>query len=198
MLDTRSYRAPHVSQETAPSIHQSESMLGKEQFAWLRTGLRQSSALWKFVVSSVPLSYPTGWPPPNSGGYDSWAGTTGMEGYEPELATLLRSIHSRGIQNVVFLAGDTHWPYAISYDPDRDDEADFYELGSSPLSALPLAPVEKPDATFNPTVLYVEGRHAGDLFNFGHITVAESGALTFKVIDWKGVEHYALSLSPFS
>ncbi len=33
VLDTRSYRAPHVSQEAAPSIHQSESMLGKEQFA---------------------------------------------------------------------------------------------------------------------------------------------------------------------
>jgi hypothetical protein len=41
--------------------------------------------------------------------------------------------------DVVFLAGDTHWPYAISYDPDHDDEVDFYELGSSPLSALPLA-----------------------------------------------------------
>jgi hypothetical protein len=59
-----------------------------------------------------------------------------------------------------------------------------------------LPPVEIPDPTLNPTVLYAEGEFQGTLFNFGHVSIAEDGDLTFRVVDWEGNERYALTLSP--
>ncbi|MCB0033192.1 MAG: hypothetical protein KDE51_04205, partial [Anaerolineales bacterium] len=84
----------------------------------------------------------------------------------------------------------------ISYDPDRNGEANFYELSSSPLSAIPLAPAPAVDPTLNPTVLYAEGEFLGDLFNFGNITIDEAGLLTFRIYDREGEMHYELALEP--
>jgi alkaline phosphatase D len=195
ILDTRTYRAPHVSQAGSPASHQSLSMLGQTQFNWLIQGLATSDALWKFVVTSVPLSYPTGWPRKDNE-YDSWMGVTQAPGYESELSELLKLLNRNNLKNVVFLAGDTHWPYAINYDYDADGIPDFYEFGCSPLSAIPLEPVAAPDHTFNPTVLYAEGKFEGDLFNFGHISIASDGHLTFRVIDWKGKQRFDILLKP--
>ena len=195
LLDTRSFRDPLVNWDPSPVNMQHKTMLGEEQFAWLTAGLADSDATWKFIVSSVPLSYPTGWPQPEVDGRDGWANGADRSGYETELMTLLFFIEAHDIDNVVFITGDAHWPYAISYDPDRDGEPNFYEVSSSPLSALPLPPAE-PDQTFNPTVLYAEGEFAGDLFNFGHIAVAEDGSLQFRVVDWTGAERFTLDLMP--
>jgi alkaline phosphatase D len=196
ILDTRSYRDPNINWDPNPNTLAPKTMLGEEQFSWLQEGLSNSSATWKFIVTSVPLSYPTGFPQPQVDGRDGWANYTEPSGYENELQALLFFIAQRNIGNVVFLAGDTHWPYALSYDPDRDGTPNFYELASSPLSAIPLAPPEQLDPTFNPTVLYAEGEFMGDLFNFGHVRVAESGELTFRVLDRGGSERYALVLQP--
>jgi alkaline phosphatase D len=38
-------------------------MLGREQLAWLKSRLAASRATWKLIVSSVPMSIPTGFPP---------------------------------------------------------------------------------------------------------------------------------------
>ena len=171
-------------------------MLGADQFAWLQQSLAESEATWKFIVTSVPLSYPTGFPQPEVDGRDSWANYTEPSGYETELMSLIFFIESNNIENVVFITGDTHWPFALSYDPDRNGEANFYEFGSSPISAITLPPVETPDPTFNPTVLYAEGEFAGTLFNFGHISVAENGDLTFRVVDKEGTERNSLTIQP--
>ena len=196
ILDTRSYRDPLVNWDTNPRTLQSKTMLGKEQFAWLQEQLAASEATWKFIVTSVPLSYPTGWPQPEVDGRDGWANYTEKSGYETELMALLFFLETHKIHNVVFLAGDTHWPFAIGYDPDRDGMPNFYEFGASPLSSMPLAPPKHPDPTFNPTVLYAEGEFQGDLFNFGQIFISENGELSFKVLDWRGEDRYALHLQP--
>jgi alkaline phosphatase D len=196
MLDTRSYRDPNVNWDPNPRTLTPKSMLGAEQFAWLQEALSESEATWKFIVTSVPLSYPTGFPQPEVDGRDGWANYTEPSGYESELLALLFFIERQGLKNVVFLTGDTHWPFALSYDPDRDGEPNFYEFGSSPMSAINLPPVEIPDPTLNPTVLYAEGEFQGTLFNFGHVSIAEDGDLTFRVVDWEGNERYALTLSP--
>ncbi len=196
ILDTRSYRDPNVNWDPNPRTLEPKTMLGEEQFAWLQQGLAASDATWKFIVTSVPLSYPTGFPQPEVDGRDSWANYTERSGYETELMSLLFYIKQNNVKNVVFLAGDTHWPYALSYDPDHNGMPDFYEFGSSPMSSLPLAPPEQPDPTFNPTVLYAEGTFAGDLFNFGHVAVADDGALTFRVLDGEGTERYTMTLQP--
>jgi alkaline phosphatase D len=174
VLDTRSYRDPNVNWDPSPRTLQPKTMLGEEQFAWLQQELADSEATWKFIVTSVPLSYPTGFPQPEVDGRDGWANYSERSGYETELMALLFFLESHDIQNVVFLAGDTHWPFALSYDPDRDGQPDFYELGSSPMSSIPLPPADPPDQTFNPTVLYAEGEFMGDLFNFGHIAAGPS------------------------
>jgi alkaline phosphatase D len=158
--------------------------------------LAESGTTWKFIVTSTPLSYPTGFPQPQVDGRDGWANYTEKSGYETELMALLFYIESQGIDNVVFLTGDTHWPFALSYDPDRDGAPNFYEFGSSPLSAIVLPPVARPDPTFNPTVLYAEGEFQGTLFNFGHIRVDDEGDLTFRVLDREGETHYEVTIEP--
>lgn len=196
ILDTRTYRDPNVNWDPHPLHLTPKSMLGAEQVAWLQAGLAASTATWKFIVTSVPLAYPTGFPQPEVDGRDGWANYTERSGYETELMTLLFYLTAYDVKNVVFLAGDTHWPYALSYDPDRDGTPNFYELASSPLSAIPLAPPATLDPTFNPTVLYAEGEFMGDLFNFGQVTIDEAGALTYRVMDWQGQARYTLQLQP--
>lgn len=206
ILDTRSYRDPNVNWDTNPRTQQPKTMLGAEQFAWLQEGLASSQATWKFIVTSVPLAYGTGFPQPEVDGFDGWANLGHRSGYETELMSLIFTIQSHGIKNVVFLTGDTHWPFAISYDPDRNNQPDFYEFGSSPMSALTLPPPENTvdpsysstliDSTFNPTVLYEEGEYQGELFNFGHVSVDENGDVTFRVVDWQGEETFSQTFSP--
>lgn len=195
ILDTRSYRDPLVNWDPSPRTLQHKTMLGEAQMAWLKDSLTTSEATWKFIISSVPLAYPTGFPQPEVDGRDGWANGPDRSGYEQELMQLLFFIETHDIENVVFLTGDTHWPYAISFDPDSDGDPNFYEFSSSPLSAIPLAPAS-PDLTFNPTVLYAEGEFQGTLFNFGEIVIEDDGTLTYKTIDIEGQVRFEVTLEP--
>lgn len=109
-------------------------MLGAEQLGWLTEGLRASTALWKVIVSSVPLSIPkpgTAQEP----GYDGWAGGPDGTGFEQELKTIAQTIIEAPIRNVVWLTGDVHFVQGLAYDVDRDGLADFHEFTVGPLSA---------------------------------------------------------------
>ncbi|MCP4358565.1 MAG: hypothetical protein GY796_11160 [Chloroflexi bacterium] len=196
ILDTRSYRDPNVNWDPNPNTLAPKSMLGAEQFAWLQDRLSESNATWKFIVSSTPLSYPTGFPQPQVDGRDGWANFTEKSGYESELLALTFYILNQDIENVVFITGDVHWPHAISYDPDRDGTADFMEIATGPISAITLPPPETPDPTLNPTVLYAEGEFLGGLFNFGKVSIDKDGNLMYQVIDGQGEIRYELSLMP--
>ncbi len=195
ILDTRSYRDPLVNWDPNPVTGEHKTMLGAEQFEWLRNGLAESTATWKFIVTSVPLSYPTGFPQPQVDGRDSWANGSDRSGYETELMRLLFHITAQDVQNVVFITGDTHWPFAIEYDFDLDGEPNIFEIGSSPMAAIPLPPTEV-DQTFNPNVLYAEGEFMGDLFNFGQIAIAADGSLTARIIDQTGAERFSITRQP--
>jgi alkaline phosphatase D len=191
ILDSRSYRDPIVHWDTHPLTGTPKSMLGREQFAWLQRALVGSPATWKFIVTSVPLSIPTGAERASEEGRDGWADGGGPTGYETELMSLLYFIAAQRIDNVVFLTGDTHYPFVHSYDPDRDGEPDFHEFAASPLHASVSSPAP-PDQTFNPTVLF-----AGDsVQNFGMIDVTAAGGLTFASLDDQGNELFAVTLTP--
>ena len=56
-LDTRSYRQANLDPDAGAYP---KTMLGDEQRRWLIDGLVRSKATWKIIVSSVPLSIPTG------------------------------------------------------------------------------------------------------------------------------------------
>lgn len=79
------------------------TMLGEAQWAWLLEGLANSTARYKFIVNSVPMSY-VGVAP-----YDRW------DGYDAERKGLLEFIDQHGIEGVVILATDIH---ANGYNPD--------------------------------------------------------------------------------
>eukprot|EP01052_Picozoa_sp_SAG31_P001089 SAG31_NODE_35_length_31836_cov_10.841352_8_plen_181_part_00 len=94
ILDCRSYRGMHTvrcprsavqaggvsnpvaSNDAVPQLEEAHAedagapMLGRAQHDWLLRSLLESTATWKFICSSVPLSFPTGWPRPEETGYD--------------------------------------------------------------------------------------------------------------------------------
>jgi alkaline phosphatase D len=83
ILDTRQYRDPAA-----------ETMLGKEQKRWLLDGLSRSTAWFKFVATSVPITAP---------GRDRWGG------YGKERSEILDFIADNKITGVVFIAADVHY-----------------------------------------------------------------------------------------
>jgi alkaline phosphatase D len=83
VLDTRQYRDPVKG-----------TMLGPAQKKWLLEGLSASSALFKFVATSVTMS---------GGGSDRW------DGYPRERAEILKFIAVNKLRGVVFLSADLHY-----------------------------------------------------------------------------------------
>lgn len=72
------------------------TLLGEAQRAWLTQALTRSDAVWKIVLTPVPIQEFFGFP------YDRW------EGYAAERAALLNSVQAGNIKGVVWLAADAH------------------------------------------------------------------------------------------
>lgn len=83
ILDPRQYRNP-----------EKQTMLGAEQKEWLFESLAASSAIFKFVATTVPMA---------GGGRDRW------DGYPKEREQMLSFIKERQISGVVFLSADLHY-----------------------------------------------------------------------------------------
>ena len=173
-LDTRQYRSRNADPD-GPN----KTMLGAAQLTWLLEGLTLSTATWKVIVTSVPLSVPKG-----GGlavpGYDGWAGGSDGTGFERERQVIVDAILAKRIANVVFLGGDIHWVQANSYDADQDGLSDFYEFVSGPLSAHPgrLTP---PSPALHPAMLINEAGYD----NFGLVRVTKE-AFAVSIIDTAG------------
>lgn len=152
LLDERSFRGPN-DKNTEPSL----DMLGKDQLQWIKQSLKASQATWKVISSDDPLSIVTGGP----GDYDAWSqNDRRVLGREAELRGLLKFIKDEGIENVVWITADVHFPAAISYDPSRavfQDFNSFWEFVIGPIHAgaygpadnLPLDPSFGPKYEFN-------------------------------------------------
>jgi alkaline phosphatase D len=170
LLDTRSYRSRN---DLPDSPEQAKTLLGAEQRAWLLDGLSRSSATWKLVATTMPISVPGG-RDDGEFGRDGWANGTDTAfslttGYERELAEILRALDRANVANLFFVAADVHFAQILLHDGDFDGDGDsleFYQLTTGPLNANPTAPREL-DPTFQPTLLYAEG----GLLNFGYIRI---------------------------
>jgi len=95
VLDLRSARDPDTRRDDA-----SKSMLGPTQKAWLLNGLLNSTATWKFVVSSSVWN-------PHSKQQDSWAQ------FKHEQDEIVDFIRTNSITGVIFMSGDIHSNGAI-------------------------------------------------------------------------------------
>jgi alkaline phosphatase D len=167
VLDGRSYRSLNVLADTAENA---KTMLGPAQRQWLLERLRNSTATWKLVVTSAPLSIASG---PDDA-RDGWANGHSFDlptytGFERELRVLLAELDRANVHNMVFLAGDVHHARELRYNRDYDGDGErllFHELITGPLAAERNLP-RTLDPTFGPIQLYAEG----GIFNFGYVRV---------------------------
>ncbi|HEX6949907.1 MAG TPA: alkaline phosphatase D family protein [Nitrospira sp.] len=173
-LDTRQYRSRNADQD-GPA----KTMLGADQLQWLLEGMTASTATWKVIVTSVPLSIPKGGGPAVPG-YDGWAGGMDGTGFERERQVIVDAILHKAISNVVFLGGDVHWVQANAYDPNQDGVADFHEFVSGPLSAY-YGRLTAPSPALHPTTLLNETGYS----NFGLVRVTKE-AFEVSIIDASG------------
>jgi alkaline phosphatase D len=203
VLDTRQYRDANfaIDDPAAP-----KTMLGREQLTWLETRLAESDATWKVVVSSVPMSIPTGFPATN--GRDGWANYDQQTGYEHELVGLLRFLEQRGLRNLVFITTDVHFGEGFRYTPFPDDPAfQVYELVTGPLNSG-IFPNPNFDTTLNPERLFLYAPPSADAvtsweqakhwFNFGTLAIARDGTMKAGVVNTAGDTVARIRLSPAS
>jgi alkaline phosphatase D len=183
ILDTRQYRSLNADRD-GPA----KTMLGAQQLQWLLSGLTESTAMWKVIVTSVPLSIPKGGGV-SVPGNDGWAGGPDGTGFERERQVIVDWILDRGVKNVVFLAGDVHYVQANAYDPNGDGTPDFHEFVVGPLSAAPgrMTPAS---AELRPTMLI----HEGGYMNFGLVRVTKS-SFDVTVLDETGVTRFSHHLA---
>lgn len=200
VLDTRSVRDPNL---LADDPERPKSMLGTAQRTWLEAALPASDATWKVVVSSVPISIPTG---SAASGRDGWAGFDLPSGFARELAGILRTFAERRVRNLVFLTTDVHFAAAFRYVPFPDrPNFELYELVTGPMNAG-LFPNPAFDTSLGATRLFYFGPASPDAvktfegakrwFNFGLLEFDAEGGLRLEVRDTGGATVYALDLSP--
>jgi alkaline phosphatase D len=201
VLDTRSYRDANSAPD---SPEQPKTMLGPEQLAWLKDELAGSDATWKVIVSSVPMSIPTGFPTTN--GRDGWANFDQTTGFENELLEILRFMAENGIDNPVWITTDVHFAEAFRYSPfPEHPEFSVHEIATGPLNSG-IFPNRNVDPTLNPEVLFFHGpaspadvtafEEAKHWFNFGTLEVGASGDLTAEVVNTTGEPQFSLTLDP--
>ncbi len=98
-------------------------LLGDVQMEWLISALKDSKATWKIIGNQVIFSY-TDWAYENfSQNMDAW------DGYPKDQDYLSRAIKQGGLENIIFVTGDTHtaWAFEATSDPFRDYDKDTGE-----------------------------------------------------------------------
>lgn len=100
VLDTRGERLPSTKNGN------NAQYISPEQMTWLKDGLLNSQATFKFVVNSVPI---TNMPFLYVSAGDRW------EGYDAQRDDIVA--HSAAIPNVFWLSGDFHFPAIARVDP---------------------------------------------------------------------------------
>jgi alkaline phosphatase D len=186
ILDTRQYRSANTELD-GPG----KTMLGTAQREWLVGEASASTATWKVVVSSVPLSIPTGSPEQR----DSWSNASvygtpqeGGTGFAVERDLILRQLRTRGVKNLVFLAADVHHAEVIRHQPTPGWS--FNEFVAGPLSAGFGRPRPLDDG-LNPHSLFARG----GVNNFGEITI-EPVHLSVTLRDEGGAVLFTHTINP--
>ena len=116
MLDCRYYRE-------VPDGNPAASMLGDAQKQWLLEKLKNSTATFKVIASSVPWAKGT-----KPGSLDTW------DGHPQEREEIFSFIEDNQIEGVVLISADRH--RSDAWRIERPDGYDFYEFESSKLTNI--------------------------------------------------------------
>lgn len=201
ILDTRQYRDANLTEDNADLP---KTMLGREQLVWLKEQLKASDATWKVIVSSVPMSIPTGYPP--EFGRDGWGNFDQNTGFEYELLDILRFMQQEGMYNTAWITTDVHFAEVFRYTP-FGDAPDFqvHEFVSGPVNAG-LFPNRDFDATLGTESLFFYGpddsanvttyAQAKPWLNFGAMSIDQNGVLNVSIRDVNGQAVYQTTLTP--
>lgn len=193
VLDTRQYRDAPERADTAAA---GKSLLGAAQRQWLIDGLTHSTARWKVVVSSVPLSLPTG----SATARDGWGDTSEKTGYLREALAVLEPVAAAKVTGLLFITADVHYGAVFRYRPPlRSGTLLLHEVASGPLHAGVFADTHFDTrlgaervalfAPKNPFAL-VSYEEAKRWFSFGELAIERTGALT---VTLRGVDGRAVS-----
>jgi alkaline phosphatase D len=198
ILDTRQYRDANFEEDDPAAP---KTMLGREQVAWLKSTLKRSDATWKLIVSSVPMSIPTG-PVGPAAARDGWANYDTDKGFELELLDILKYMQQNTVGNVLWITTDVHFSEVFRYTP-FPDHPDFqvHEVVTGPLNSGVLG---KPDfdktlgteslfRSVNAPKTWADAKKA---FNFGLVRIATDGSLKVSVTDINGASFFDLTLMP--
>ena len=186
ILDTRQYRSDN-GQPDGPG----KTMLGAAQRQWLLDAVPASTATWKVVVSSMPLSVPTGRPERR----DGWSNASVLgltpengTGFVTERDAMIRHFRQRGVRNLVFLAADVHHAELIRYEPAASWW--FHEFIAGPLSATTGRP--RPlDERLGPRTVFGQG----GVYNFGEVSI-DPAHLTVRFVDDAGTVMFTHTIAP--
>jgi alkaline phosphatase D len=162
LLDTRQYRSPANAPDDAD-----KTMLGAEQKAWLKDGLKNSKAPLKILLSPSPFNSKTD--------RDSWGG------YPGERKELDDFIEQNKVYRVFVISGDWHMAIDISRTASAIDE-----VVVGPIAAWPQFQMEPKTRRL---LANTKIPHLGDAFNFGYgrIEPTPTGArLTLDIVDLDG------------
>lgn len=200
LLDCRSERDRMSALDTRV---EPKTMLGNSQRRWFYEALAASDATWKVVVSSVPLSCPTGSP---KSGYGGWADSGTQTGYERELIAMLREMQRLGIRRPIFLTADVHHAEVLELVPFADDPGfRVLEVVVGPLNAgLFGRGLDTLDPTLHPrSLFYLDPdpapktlEEAKRLWNFGVIDINAKGRLRLEIVTVAGDTVYEIALDP--
>lgn len=126
LLDTRYFRSPlkrgdkQVGGSWVPDDDPQKTMLGEDQWDWLRDQLRQPAEL-RIIASSIQCL-------PQAAGQETWANLP------RERARLFRLIKTTEANGVLILSGDRHWSELSKID--EDVPYPLYELTSSSFNQI--------------------------------------------------------------
>jgi alkaline phosphatase D len=188
ILDTRRYRDSNAQKDS-----RNKSMLGSKQWRWFKEEILYSKAKWKFIISSVPISVPTG-SNVNVKGRDGWASIGTETGYEKELRKLFSFLARNQLNDTIWLTTDVHFAQVLEYRPfKRYPDFKITEFLVGPMSAN-FFPKKDLDPTFKPKRLFYYAPpenlrnfdEAKRFFNFGLGELNHRNELTLKIMDGHG------------
>jgi len=212
VLDLRQYRDAPIQLE---NNYFPKTMLGLEQKTWLWEHIGASTAKWKVLVSSVPLSVPVGETPGSSdwpsemGRFpatmrDGWAAGGERGGYANELNEIMERLRSAGCNNVVWLSSGGARAEVLRLSPLEDNPVwKVYEVMVGPLNGV-VAPGEAVDAAhyeeaeslfrWAPQERPEEWADAQQWLNFGGLVIQED-SMSVEIVNALGDKVFETDLS---